>query len=703
MEGQEGAPSRRSSLPPSLHSHLRSAPQSTRSASSSVIEPSSHQDTPEDDEMRDRERGREQGAEYAPQGPASSYPLRPLVPPLPAFPTSLERVMSLPPLRRERSPEPDERWGGSGDERMAPAAPSSIPHGSAARTAAPAWSTDPAFYTYPPPTPRYAPAQAQSWSEGEAGPSTWPGRQPPQEYFDYQALEDEYAWERGPPQARWRDSATRIRRAESYTRADDFGWEGGFAARRFQAERRGASLGEWGGSPAPGQGEGPSRTRTFSVSRGSSTDAGARAGFSLSPHDRRGGYSLSPHDLRAQRALPQTPPSRLNFETLGASPDSVGTRALIRAGIVPSPNVFHQSLEPHDLAPGLSSVDEPYVSPLLEPILLGVQRANVDGSPSQDYGELLPGVEKKKRTGARKGKRRRVEDLAEDDERDDEQQLATRAEKRPRAKKKTEVACDFCRREWASVGPCCASVDGDVPSCRAQTGVQRRQAELLCVQDTAPGVLVRARRATARARQGAARQQEAQQGAHRHGCRHALVAHDHDHDRPRRRRCDRPRPQARHPLRPAPAGAQGLPPLLPAGGPVPRPRRGGGIPVQGGGPAQPAAIHRADGRQLEQDGPPACPRHTPRPPRGRRQRQRQRQRQRHRRRRKAVALPHPPPHRPPARSQVQACTLILYSYILSLYLLIHFNVLCHARAVVFPESGWALATGASCTRVRFRR
>jgi hypothetical protein len=133
--------------------------------------------------------------------------------------------------------------------------------------------------------------------------------------------------------------------------------------------------------------------------------------------------------------------SRLDFIPYVAVPEGLSARLYSR----PDPNAsassdqthvhvqpFIQSAAPHSL-PELPSSDN-YASPLLDSVLLGVAGppATIDGS-SSEAGQGDPIEEGSPKKVERKGKQR-ADDLRE------EELTPLR-----RFKKKTEIACNFCR------------------------------------------------------------------------------------------------------------------------------------------------------------------------------------------------------------------------------------------------------------------
>ncbi|KAA1469858.1 hypothetical protein DENSPDRAFT_647917 [Dentipellis sp. KUC8613] len=250
MRGRERG-QRQSSLPSSLVRHLRSGPRSPDSPTSKD-EPAHPTETQDGDGMRTRERDNERTAGYglaqplASAPPATSFPLRPIAPSFPVQSTFLEteRRPSLPPLRREHEPQHSSRlYGrGTGDEHPARAtSSSSIPHGQPSRQVSP-WSTDPEYYTYPPPSPRHPPGQyaAPAWSEGEPGPSNWNQAARPlsQSSYRYDPRTVE-PWPNFYPAVT--DYGQRIERAESFSRGE------GYDPRMRYDTRRMHSMGDAGG------------------------------------------------------------------------------------------------------------------------------------------------------------------------------------------------------------------------------------------------------------------------------------------------------------------------------------------------------------------------------------------------------------------------------------------------------------------------
>ncbi|KAI0259801.1 hypothetical protein BC834DRAFT_973948 [Gloeopeniophorella convolvens] len=435
MQERDRAPSR-SSLPPRLHRHLQSAPQSSRSAS--VTE--AH--TPAL-ELTDEDSTRSLMDYPFPLPSTSAFQLRPVGTPLP-YPTSLERGPLLPPLRREASPEAYEPLGGiptrhRGNlfaEDRSVVGPSSIPHGSTTWPGGQRPTTDPAFYTYPPP-PNTARESVGGPDIQQAEPSEW--------QFGPSQAEGSGRDERFPP-------APRIGRAESYTRADDLGWGGSYALpRRVHPERHLPEPLDWRQTPLD-QVESFSRTSAESI-----LCPGAFVTYV------RAGYSFTPQFLRPHRALPTEPSSsRFSYDTYTTAPERPVTRLHGRPNAIaessaPTEPAYDQAFIPttyHQL-PGFTSPHD-FVSPLLGSTLLDIPGppTTVDGSSSEaGQGDV---AEDDPRTSARKGKRRASGPL------EDEKKRPT---KRPirKPKKKTEIACNFCRGTWAPPSDALAEGSGADP------------------------------------------------------------------------------------------------------------------------------------------------------------------------------------------------------------------------------------------------
>jgi hypothetical protein len=133
--------------------------------------------------------------------------------------------------------------------------------------------------------------------------------------------------------------------------------------------------------------------------------------------------------------------SRISFIPYVAEPEGLSARPYdhpnLNASVASDQSheqPYFQPATPHGL-PGLSSPDD-FVSPLLNSVLLDVPGppTTVDGSSSED-GQGDIGDESSPRRTAPKGKRKASNLLEED---------------RPlrRFKKKTEIACNFCRGKW---------------------------------------------------------------------------------------------------------------------------------------------------------------------------------------------------------------------------------------------------------------
>ncbi|KAI0300413.1 hypothetical protein BC826DRAFT_966767 [Russula brevipes] len=217
-------------------------------------------------------------------------------------------------------------------------------------------TTDPAFYTYPPPL---------NTSRDPSLPSP-----------ENQQAETTHGWQIDVPQPNvpfWDERfphPQRLGHAESYTRADDSGWEGNYSSTRR------AHTPDWRQAPT-GQFEEYSR------------------------------FSLSPEILRSQRTLGEPSSSRISFTPYVAVPEGLSTRAYER----PDLNASGTTEPTHDQAylqsasSALPNADD-FVSPLLDSVLLDLPRlpTTADGS-SPEAGQEDPVEESSMKTG-RKGKQR---------------------------------------------------------------------------------------------------------------------------------------------------------------------------------------------------------------------------------------------------------------------------------------------------------
>ncbi|KAI9443087.1 hypothetical protein H4582DRAFT_1154989 [Lactarius indigo] len=211
----------------------------------------------------------------------------------------------------------------------------------------------------------------------------------------------------------------RIGHAESYTRADDSSWGGGYSPprRAHSSDWRPVPLEQYEGYPLPSR------------------------------------YSISPQFARPQRVLAEPSSSRISFIPYVAEPEGLSARPYdhpnLNPGVAtdqPHEQPYLQPATFHGL-PGLSSPDD-FVSPLLDSVLLDVPGppTTVDGSSSEaGQGDIAD--EGSPKRVAPKGKRKASNLLEED---------------RPlrRFKKKTEIACDFCRGRKLGCS-------GDRPKCKA--------------------------------------------------------------------------------------------------------------------------------------------------------------------------------------------------------------------------------------------
>ncbi|KAF8272254.1 hypothetical protein EI94DRAFT_1697602 [Lactarius quietus] len=270
-------------------------------------------------------------------------------------------------------------------------------------------TTDPAFYTYPPPlnTSRDLVVPPSETKQAETSPES--------QIALHQS--DTPIWDESFPHPH------RIGHAESYTRADDSSWGGSYSSPRR------AHSSDW--RPVP-----------------------------LEQYE---GYPL-PSLCTASRVLAEPSSSRISFIPYIAEPEGLSARPYDHQDSVATDQSheqpYLQPATPHCL-PGFSSPDD-FVSPLLDSVLLDVPGlpTTVDGSSSEaGQGDIAD--EGSPKRSARKGKRKASNLLEED---------------RPlrRLKKKTEIACDFCRGRKLGCS-------GDRPKCKACI---KRKGE--CVYASAP-------------------------------------------------------------------------------------------------------------------------------------------------------------------------------------------------------------------------
>ncbi|KAH9042257.1 hypothetical protein EDB85DRAFT_2286038 [Lactarius pseudohatsudake] len=267
-------------------------------------------------------------------------------------------------------------------------------------------TTDPAIYTYPPPlnTPR-EPVVPHSENKQPETTNEW--------QINVRQSETPIWDERFPP-------PHRIGHAESYPRADDSSsWGGGYSSprRTHSSDWRPVPLERYEGYPLPSR------------------------------------YSISPQFARPQRALAEPSSSRISFIPYIAEPEGLAARPYghpnLNASVATDPSHEQPYLQPatfHGL-PGLSSPDD-FVGPLLDSVLLNVPGppTTVDGSSSEaGQGDIED--EGSPQSISSEGKRKASNILEED---------------RPlrRFKKKTEIACDFCRGRKLGCS-------GDRPKCKA--------------------------------------------------------------------------------------------------------------------------------------------------------------------------------------------------------------------------------------------
>jgi hypothetical protein len=150
--------------------------------------------------------------------------------------------------------------------------------------------------------------------------------------------------------------------------------------------------------------------------------------------------SLGPEILRSQRVLTESSSSRLSFIPYVAVPEGLSAEVYERpnlTSVTAEPThdqAYLQSATPHGL-PEISSADN-FVSPLLDSVLLDVPvpSTTIDGS-SSEAGQGDP-VEERPMKSARKGKQRANGPL--------EGGLTPLR----RFRKKTEIACNFCRGKY---------------------------------------------------------------------------------------------------------------------------------------------------------------------------------------------------------------------------------------------------------------
>ncbi|KAH9065537.1 hypothetical protein EDB87DRAFT_1820109 [Lactarius vividus] len=209
----------------------------------------------------------------------------------------------------------------------------------------------------------------------------------------------------------------RIGHAESYARADDSSW-GGYSPRRtHSSDWRSVPLEQYEGYPLPSR------------------------------------YSNSPQFARPQRTLAEPSSSRISFIPYVAKPEGLAARPYdhlnLNASVATDQSheqPYLQSATFHGL-PGLSSPDD-FVSPLLNSVLLDLPGppATVNGSSSEAIQGDIADEGSSKRISS-KGKRK-VSNILEED-----RHLR-------RFRKKTEIACDFCRGRKLGCS-------GDRPKCKA--------------------------------------------------------------------------------------------------------------------------------------------------------------------------------------------------------------------------------------------
>jgi hypothetical protein len=153
------------------------------------------------------------------------------------------------------------------------------------------------------------------------------------------------------------------------------------------------------------------------------------------------GFSLSPEILRSQRVLAEPSSSRLSFIPYVAEPEGLTAQVYERPNLIASgtaepahDQAYLQSATPHGL-PEISSAED-FVSPLLNSVLLGVPGPPTTfDSSSSEAGQGDP-VEDRPVKTARKGKQRA--------------NGSSEGGLTPlrRFRKKTEIACNFCRGKY---------------------------------------------------------------------------------------------------------------------------------------------------------------------------------------------------------------------------------------------------------------
>ncbi|KAI9456157.1 hypothetical protein F5148DRAFT_379259 [Russula earlei] len=244
-------------------------------------------------------------------------------------------------------------------------------------------TTDPAFYTYPPP------------------PNT--SREPAFPAPDNQLAETTHGWQTDAPQRDvpiWDERFPHLQRighAESYTRADDSAWGGSYSLRRAHSS-------DW--RPVP-----------------------------LEQFEDRRPFTFSPDISQSQKTVAEPSSSRLDFIPYVAVPEGLTSRVFERpnlsASFTAEPAHDRAYLQSVTYGPSGNPSAENFVSPRLDSVFLDVPGppTTVDGSVV-GQGEL---VEESPIKTVNKGKRRAS--------------CSPEGELPPlrRFRKKTQIACNFCR------------------------------------------------------------------------------------------------------------------------------------------------------------------------------------------------------------------------------------------------------------------
>ncbi|TFY70668.1 hypothetical protein EVG20_g2340 [Dentipellis fragilis] len=449
MRGRERG-QRQSSLPSSLVRHLRSGPRSPDSATSKD-EPAHPTETQDGDGMRTRERDNDRTAGYglaqplASAPPATSFPLRPIAPSFPVQSTFLEteRRTSLPPLRRENEPQYSSRlYGrGAGDEHPACAtSSSSIPHGQPSRQVSP-WSTDPEYYTYPPPSPRHPPGQyaAPPWSEGEPGPSNWNQAARPLSQSSYSGLSVRRASAAGKVMTR--GCGMIPGGCIHWAMREGYDQRAGYEPRRGYplADARVAEVMQgWGGAGGP--------------------DYDTPNHYPTLPSSEQPRAQRQPNEFPHARAQPSFPEPNFQAYDQGSV-----TRSPVASGS--HYPYIGARVDDYELPPDLPLE----TSPRANELRLVPESSNINGetkdpyfghtfpfgddvpvaSPEEDRSEEFEEVKRKRSGAGGKRKHRRRDD-------DGSEEGGGRGAKRA----KTEIACFFCRQRKLKCS-------GDRPKCRA--------------------------------------------------------------------------------------------------------------------------------------------------------------------------------------------------------------------------------------------